>query len=139
MAIGFATLTVLLWQSDKKVLAGFFGGLMLLSGPSAVFGLIVLGIAGVGALAGRMETLAFIRDRDTMRPFLFGMLLALGIVGTMFLRYPQGLSAMLQAVPDAFAGWTTGGIWGVCTDLTGQHGFVHLPAAGGVVCRNCDI
>jgi hypothetical protein len=44
LAIGFTAMCLAAWQSKKVKLAGFFGGMALLSGPSAWFGVLGLGI-----------------------------------------------------------------------------------------------
>lgn len=47
LAIGFTAMCLAAWQSNKVKLAGFFGGMALLSGPSAWFGVLGLGISWI--------------------------------------------------------------------------------------------
>jgi hypothetical protein len=88
------------------VAAGIFSGLVLLSGESLVVGglFVLLGWLFARFVGGR--SLSFSLHRERLPQMLTGTGIALLVFGTLFLRYPQGLSAMFQAVPDYFAGWT---------------------------------
>jgi hypothetical protein len=105
MALGFAALGWFFWQRGNKLIAGVFGGLLLLSGPSLVFGLLMVLIGwGIFSLIGGYRLTLSIR-REEAFPFAVGILSALVIFGTLFMLYPEGLSFMLQAFPDYTAGW----------------------------------
>lgn len=109
MALGFAAMGWFFWQKGHPLLAGVLAGLVLLSGPSLVFGLLVVLIAwALFSLVGGYR-IAFEFRREEVSPFVIGVLAALFIFGTMLMFYPQGLSFMMQAIPDYFAGWFGGG------------------------------
>lgn len=105
MALGFIALTLFFYQKRSMVAAGFFAGLALLSGESFVFGMlfVLLGWLFAKFIGGR--SLAFSLEGDLRLRGVIGMAMALVIFGTLFMRYPEGLSAMFQAVPDYFSGW----------------------------------
>jgi hypothetical protein len=93
-------------------LALVFGGFILLKketwqhGTTRMIALLLLIISGLRP-AWMEET------QLDVKPFLVGGALTLFVVGTLFMRYPQGLSAMLQAVPDYLSGWVVAaGFWG---------------------------
>ena len=110
MALGFAALALWMWQERKMFLAGVFAALMLLSGPGAVLGLltIVLGAVGLYLVNRRKLPIDFSAIFGDKR-FLAGAGIALVFIGTAFMRYPQGLAAMLQAIPDYFTTWGADG------------------------------
>jgi len=108
MALGFLALGWFFWQKGRTLMAGLFAGVLLLSGPSLIFGmLVVLAAWGLYSLVGGYRiTLASWRDR--LPVFGAGVLVALVAFGTLFMFYPEGLSFMMQAIPDYFAGWFGG-------------------------------
>ncbi len=108
MALGFLALSWYFWQKGKTLIAGLFAGLLLLSGPSFVFGLLVV-LAGWGlfSLVGGYR-FAIPAWRENLPLFGAGILVALVVFGTLFMFYPEGLSFMMQAFPDYFAGWFGG-------------------------------
>jgi len=106
MALGFAALVVMCWQGRKPLAAGLFTALYLLSGPSAVLGLLVTLTAGIALyFANRRQGPTEVFDFIKSGRFLAGFGAALAAFGTLFLRYPQGAAAMLQAFPDYFTTW----------------------------------
>jgi 4-amino-4-deoxy-L-arabinose transferase-like glycosyltransferase len=113
LAIGFAVLAFAAWKLAKPGTAGVFAALFLLSGQPAVFG--VLSIAVVLLLivvSGSKQTSLEISPPDR-KSFLIAAGVTLLAVGTLGMRYPLGLSAMVQAVPDYFSGWIIArGFWG---------------------------
>lgn len=108
MALGFLALSWYFWQNGRTLVAGFLAGLVLMSGPSLVFGLLVL-LAGWGlySLVGGYR-ITFSAERERWVLFGSGVLAALLVVGTLFMTYPEGLSFMMQAFPDYFSAWFGG-------------------------------
>jgi hypothetical protein len=105
MAVGFTVLALLFWKRAKPGFAGVFAALLLLSGLPAVtliLGLVVtialLVISGFRRPWGEQRP-------ERIKPFLIGGGLTFFVLGTLWMRYPQGLSAMMQAIPDYLAGW----------------------------------
>lgn len=105
MAIGFLALVWLCWEYRRPMLAGFFAGLVLMSGKSFVFG-----------LAGGLLVWALIRfftryqitfqiEKEDRNQALFGLGIALFTAGTLFTLEIQGLAAMVQAFPDFIRLW----------------------------------
>jgi len=108
LALGFAL-------NDLSVLAGIAAGLALLSGPPLLPGLVGLALAwGASRVfyvtpseAEEEEHLAaWTRfDSSGLRQGVVAMLVTLLLVGTIFLRLPQGLSAWLAGLPAYLSGW----------------------------------
>lgn len=108
MALGFLALSWYFWQKGRTLIAGVFAGLLLLSGLSLVFGLLaVLAGWGLYSLIGGYR-IAIPAWRGQLPSFGAGVLVALFVFGTLFMFYPEGLSFMMQAIPDYFAGWSDG-------------------------------
>ena len=121
-ALAFSLLAAGFWHYRRPVVAGIFAGLALLSGPALVAGLIPLGLAWLitrfvfnrpalsadldedgeeladdtpsDADAGRMPP-----GKAEVRNALLALAATLVLVGTLFFRFPQGLSAWLLT-PD---------------------------------------
>jgi hypothetical protein len=109
MALGFLALGWFFWQRSHTLAAGIFWGLMLLSGPSLVFGILVMLISwGLFSFVGGYR-ISLTLEKDQLRPVGIGVLVCLAAFGTLFMLYPEGLSFMLQAVPDYFVNWFGGG------------------------------
>jgi hypothetical protein len=97
--------------------AGIFCALALLSGPSVVYGALSLALAwGVGYWLPKKARLASLGSlfldesipedhKPAGRQFLFWLLGALLLVGTFFLRLPQGLGALAATLPAYLEGW----------------------------------
>lgn len=110
MALGFLALGWFFWQRNRTLTAGIFAGLLLLSGPSLVFGLLVVLLAwGLFSLVGGYRV-SFSLERARLLPAAIGALIALLAFGTLFMLYPEGISFMLQAFADYFVIWFGGGI-----------------------------
>jgi hypothetical protein len=136
LAISFTAMCLAAWQSKKLKLAGFFGGMALLSGPSAWFGVLGLGISWIilryviksraiykiavdekspetAANEKPVEIKTLEIDSSTIvDPHPLKTLLTWGTVtvvlaGTLFLLIPAGLSAWAGSLVDFFRGWTT--------------------------------
>ena len=117
MAVSFALLAVSAWFNEWATAAGILAGLALLSGPAVIAGALGLAIAGgIARLIGLFPA----GDGQTpeegtpslagtgMSPARAGLLAAGGtllLAGTLFLRYPQGLSAFAAALPAYIEGW----------------------------------
>jgi len=108
MAYGFGLLALGLFFTNIPVLAGVFAGLALLSGPAVINGGLGLIITAVFA--------RFLPQTKTpenpaqpaagnLRPALLGGGLTILVMGTLFSRFPQGLSAWFGALPGYLQGW----------------------------------
>jgi hypothetical protein len=118
LAISFLLLAVVVWVSGRPVAGGILAGLALLSGPSVLAGGIALaGAVGIVRLAGIIpareeasdEQAPLAQDEKEQSPARAGLLAVGGtllLAGTLFLRYPQGLSAFASALPNYLAGWS---------------------------------
>jgi len=108
MALGLTMLTLGLAFNGSLALAGVAAGLALLSGPALLPGLLALLIAGgiSWALAGSGGlTLPAWQSKNSPRSGLLTALLTLVVAGTLFLRFPEGLSAWLAGLPAYLSGW----------------------------------
>jgi hypothetical protein len=112
LAVGFASLALVAWHYRKPGVTGVFAALFLLSGQPAVVAVAALVITALLLILSETRP-AWLQDHFDFKPFLVSCALSLFVVGTLFMRYPQGLSAMLQAVPNYLSGWTVAaGFWG---------------------------
>lgn len=118
MAVSFLLLAGAAWLSGGWIAAGILLGLAWLSGPAVIAGAV--GLAGV---IGLVRVLGLFPSEETViaektegepapvRSALRTVLLAAGgtllLAGIVFLRYPQGLSALAAALPAYLAGWST--------------------------------
>jgi len=127
-ALTFVLLAWAFWGQERPRVAGVFGGLALLAGPSLWTGLLGLGLAWL--LRRTMETppssaedeknvkptasspkeesgqgVESIRRDNLKAAAIFGGVTIL-FGGTMFFISPNGLSAWLNALPDYLGGWT---------------------------------
>jgi len=124
--ISFTLLALGAFYSMKPALAGLLGGLALLSGPAVLPGMIGLGLTWGGVtLAGKLDIVSpevstevstagssepeNLKNAPTQRVRLFLLVLAgtLFFGGTLFMVYPQGLSALGATLPAYFGGWTS--------------------------------
>jgi hypothetical protein len=104
-------------HNRRMIWTGFFAGLALLSGPAFIQGALILGISwGVYRLACKrflqsqplmeeeispLEPISSMSIRIALVA-LAGTLLA---VGTLFLRFPQGLGALAETIPAFINTW----------------------------------
>ena len=110
-AISFTLLALACLYNRRMILTGIFTGLALLSGLAFLQGLLILGISwGFFQLANRkfdQLPLEDVSEQPSVEPVssrslgialaaLGGTLLA---VGTLFLRFPQGLGALAETIP----------------------------------------
>lgn len=114
LAFGLAALTA--WYARRPAAAGIFGGLALLSGTSILHGALALALAwGVSAgldMRGRRGgALAFEDPSSTSERGLMTSLYWLAgtvlVVGTLFLRLPQGMGALAGTIPNYLQGLVT--------------------------------
>ncbi len=111
-ALGAAALAWAAWERRKPALAGFFGGLALLGGPSLWLGLLIFGLAYALAqgLLPAVETGAGpqVPPRSVREELKLAGAYALGtllVVGTLFFLSPNGISAALASLPAFLNGW----------------------------------
>jgi hypothetical protein len=115
LALGLAALTA--WYARRSAAAGFFGGLALLSGASLIHGALAFLLPwGVTAWIERRDRPGSevpyeggsLPDGRALRLALYWLAGTVLIVGTLFLRLPQGLGAFAQTLPNYLLGWVTG-------------------------------
>jgi len=115
MAVGFGIMALGLAYNRKPIPAGIFGGLMVLSGPSALQGLLGFGFAWlIGDLLSKRDVLAPLPREEAIennkRAIRSGLLAAgsvILVVGTLFFLFPEGLGALTSILPAYLIGWTT--------------------------------
>jgi hypothetical protein len=115
LAFGFGALALGLVYHRKMLLAGIFTGLMLLSGPSALQGLIGFGLAWLlGNTLAKLEIIdpfphqCLDENKGTLlRTGLIGIGGVILVVGTLFFRFPEGLGALTGVVPAFFSSWVS--------------------------------
>jgi hypothetical protein len=97
---------------NKTTLAGILAGLALLSGPVVLAGIFSLVLAwAISRFLGFMSQQRSKKEpKETIwdqpyRPILITIAGTLILASTLFLRYPQGLSALGASIPVYFAGW----------------------------------
>jgi hypothetical protein len=115
MAVGFGVMTLGLVYYRKPIYAGIFAGLTILSGPSALQGLLGIGIAWfIGDLLLRRGIVTPLIRKDlgeNQQKALRSGFLAAGsvilVLGTLFFIFPEGLSSLTSILPSYLAGWTS--------------------------------
>jgi hypothetical protein len=115
MAVGFGVMTFGLVYYRKPIYAGIFAGLTILSGPSALQGLLGIGIAWfIGDLLlrrGIVTPLIRKEPGENQQKALRSGFLAAGsvilVLGTLFFIFPEGLSSLTSILPSYLAGWTS--------------------------------
>jgi len=129
MGLAFSTLALALWYVRRPVLAGICAGLAFLSGPTIIFGALVLVLAWIvvrlvtktrqQTLVPPQEKVSLEQDftangnnepssslsRDDLRQFLIAAGAAVLVVGTLFLIFPQGLGASFGSLTAFLEGW----------------------------------
>lgn len=107
MALGFAFLGLGFWENRKAVLAGIFGALALLSGP-AIFTGILIAIFGWLILRRNIITRkgenSSSRPTEEWKPMLLSMIATFLMIGTLFFRYPQGISGWTDSLIEFLSG-----------------------------------
>jgi len=120
MALSFLILAAALFYTNQPILAGFVGGLALLSGPAVITGSLILIVTGlIVLLLDRIRASQADSDSSTAAPepsrynrtFFVQLLVTLALtvllVGTALFRFPEGLAAWVDTIPAYLAGWTT--------------------------------
>ena len=120
MALSFLILAAALFYTDRPIVAGFAGGLALLSGPDVVTGGLILIVTGLvvflfnrrrtqpadsDSLDGEQETSP--HSRNFFVKLLASTTLTVLIIGTAFFRFPAGLAALVDTLPAYLSGWIT--------------------------------
>jgi len=121
MAVGFMGLCLAAWKTKKFKLAGAIGGVALLSGPAAWFGVLGLGLTWlIISLTGDRKKVKIIREDENVvndleqKPALFEKNLrtsliwgagTLLLVGTLLFLVPNGLSAWADSIAEFITGW----------------------------------
>jgi len=109
LALGFGAMMATAWLLNWPVVAGICGALFLMSGPSFLMGAVAVVVAGVLWSSTLKRNISLPREALQRAGIAAGITLLLA--GTLLLRYPQGLSATLNAIPEYFLGWVrTGGV-----------------------------
>ena len=130
MALAFSLLALCFWSQRKSIIAGILAGLALLCGPQVITGALGLGLAWLllrylfperqskqeqASLNKQSESTAdAIPDEQSdsvsasvPRALIFSAIATLLIAGTLFFRYPEGLGAWFNTLPDYLNGWVT--------------------------------
>lgn len=115
LAVGFGVMMLGLAYNRRPILAGIFGGLMILSGPSAIQGLLgFVFVWIVGDALSRRNVLAPViwkvpgdNQQKALRSGLFAAGIVILILGTLFFIFPKGLGSLTSILPAYLAGWTT--------------------------------
>jgi hypothetical protein len=116
-AVSFTLLALAGLHKRYLIWTGIFAGLALLSGPAFLQGVLILGISwGIYRLVWR-RSLQYRSDEDKheapaepISTRSIGIMLAalagtLLVVGTLFLRTPQGLGALAETIPAFINAW----------------------------------
>lgn len=113
MAVGFGMMALGLAYKRRMIPAGLFAGLMLLSGPSALQGLLAFGTAFfVGYLLSRRDILSPVipngtleKDKKELQKGALAAGAVIFVLGTLFFLLPEGLGALTSTLPAYFSGW----------------------------------
>lgn len=117
-AITFTMLACAMYYQRRWVLLGVLGGLALLSGPALVAGVLGLSLAwGLFQLVlklgwvtkGQIVWQSIEEGSAAWRKSLLALGITILAAGLLFLRYPQGLGAMVRSLPDYLHGWLQAG------------------------------
>lgn len=114
LGFGLLLFAAAAYQARKTTLMGILIGLALLSGPVALAGIFTLVLAWVisRALESTRHQRSLEKRREanwdpSYRTILISLAVTLILAGTLFFRYPQGLSALGASIPVYFSGWIT--------------------------------
>lgn len=107
MALVFAVLALGSWHNHKDIAAGIFSALAILSGPAILIGMLI-GIFGWLVLRRNIisktdENLPS-HQENRIKQFLFSGIATFLVFGTMFFRYPQGISGLTDSVIEFLSG-----------------------------------
>jgi hypothetical protein len=109
LAFGMAALTA--WLRLAPRAAGVFAALAALSGPSFLAGVLSLALAWALAnfLIPHRKFPLPSPEQFSLKTFALAFAACLLVAGTVFLRFPQGLSALGFMLPAYFSDWWTPG------------------------------
>ena len=115
LAVGFGMITLGMVYQRKMIPAGIFGSLMILSGSSALQGILGFVIAWlIGGLLSRRSVLAPFptsqTSGETKHPIQQAVLSGSFVIiaaGTLFFFVPEGLGALASSIPEYLVGWVT--------------------------------
>ncbi len=115
MTVGFAVLAIGMVVNRKPRFAGIFAGLMLLSGPTALQGLLGIGFGVMlGYFLSKTNVLETISNdlpiEFNPKALSVGVVSALGAIfvfGTLFFLFPSALGSFTSILPSYFRGWVT--------------------------------
>jgi hypothetical protein len=96
MALAFTLLALSYWLKNKPICAGILAGLSLLSGTAAIFGWLALAL--LWAVLQITSKISMEIDKDQLRTATLAAAVTLVLVGTLFLRFPQGISGIGAAL-----------------------------------------
>jgi hypothetical protein len=103
LALGFGATTIAAWSLNLPIAVGILGALFLMSGPSFLAGL--LGILVTWVIWSSIQKEKLELPIGSLRQAIIAAGATILIAGTLFLQYPQGLSAIITTIPDYFGGW----------------------------------
>jgi uncharacterized protein (TIGR03663 family) len=109
MALTFTLLAFSFWQMRIPIAAGLFAGLALLSGPAVLQGILGIGIT-LALLKSKQEEILSsqqIGSQKVWRKTVIGAGITILIIGTNFLRHPEGLPAWFSMFPLYIESWLT--------------------------------
>jgi hypothetical protein len=108
LALGFGVMMAAAWLLNSPAAAGICGALFLMSGPSFLIGAV--GVVATWVIWSSTLKKNITIPRASLQQAGIAAGLTLLVAGTLLMRYPQGLSAALTAIPEYFRGWvSTGG------------------------------
>ena len=115
MTVGFALMAIGMVLNRKPILVGIFAGLMLLSGQTAIQGLLGIGFAVMlGYFLSKTNVLESISNdlpiEFNPKALSVGVVSALGAIfvfGTLFFLFPSALGSLTSILPSYFLGWVT--------------------------------
>lgn len=116
LGFGLLLFAAAAFLARKTILTGILVGLALLSGTVFLAGIFSLALAWALSriLGSTQRPRSKNKPKETIgespyRSILITIAATLVLAGTLFFRYPQGLSALGASIPDYFAGWITPG------------------------------
>lgn len=127
LALASSLLAIGLWYTDRRILAGIFAGLALLSGPAVISGVLGLALAWIIAWRNGKPRYGPLEpsgaptwqrnepgmssspglDQMARQPVLLIAGAVILVFGTLFMRFPQGLAAWFEALPAYLGGWVS--------------------------------
>jgi hypothetical protein len=109
LALFFGMLALALWLNRKALLAGISLGLLLLSGPAAVTGVLIFGVVALLLRWLRLPLSTSFTGPLERRDLRLALSAVVGVIllgGSLFLRYPQALAGWANTLPSYFQTWS---------------------------------